>query len=153
MGSLNRPSLIPELEFMNTLYRNQCMFCNSTDIRCRGHFSEYFSAFYSKRLTYYEVGRSNNLVQIDTDYNHSFFCVLDNLCRHARCYHCRRSIHHNEITERRQYLRITYSGYWIVDVLRSFLRSIWRNQRQEPEEDVVMIRRSPTRDIVPRIED
>ena len=144
------PSLIPELEFLSCAYRNQCCFCNSTHIRYRVHFEEHFAAFYSKRLIYYDVGRTDNLVKVDHDYRHSFFCLINSSCRQARCANCRQILTHNDITERTQYLRITYTGFWIADLLSSFLRSLWEQQHREPEEDIQMI---ITRDNVPKRED
>ena len=77
------------------------------------------------------------------NYEHSFLCILDDKCYHAKCGNCKLRFSHNEISARDQFLRVTEEGLWVIDVLRRILNSIWSRQGQEPEGEEISIQRRP----------
>ena len=124
-----QPSLLPQLEFLGCVYRQQYPHCNSLRVRCINHTEEAFASDYSKVLFEYEVGRNHNLIKIDTDYLHSFSCLINENCNTGRCLDCRLRLQNGRITWHTQFVRIIYTGSWITEVISNILQNIWQQQR------------------------
>ena len=109
---------LPQLEFMNTIYRKQCPYCYSIRVRCKIHSEADFAAEYTKRLYHHEVGQNLSLVKIDTDYFHQFDCIISEECEQAQCHDCRVIFRNGEITWHTQFLRIRILESGIVSAIR-----------------------------------
>ena len=121
-------ALLPNLDFMDRIYNNQCAYCCGIRVRCKEHYDADFAPEYAKRLYHHEVRQNLSLVKIDTDYFHQFDCLISEECEIAQCMDCRTIFRNGNITQHTQFIRIRYQGSWIISVLRKLLHSVCQQQ-------------------------
>ena len=57
-----------------------------------------------------------------------------------------------KITQRGQFIRLLYNGYWIVDVVQNVLKNIWEKQRQNANWMTPWLQVEPQRQEVPEVQ-